>query len=232
MQKAPIILAIDTTDVELAQSWIKATSDFVSVIKLGLEFFIACGSEGVRQVQQDLDVELFLDLKLHDIPNTVGKAAKSAALLEPRFLTVHASGGHSMIEAAVENAPKIDITAVTILTSLASVDLDAIGFAEAPLASAVRLAVLAKNAGAKAIVCSPQETAEIRKALGVETIIITPGIRPFSHLDDDQKRTMTPREAIAAGANYVVIGRPITSQWANGVDAMKRAAGEIAEGLR
>ena len=231
MQKAPIILAIDTSDIDLAQSWIAATSDFVSVFKIGLEFFIACGIEGVRQIQQDLDAEIFLDLKLHDIPNTVGKAARSAALLEPRFLTVHASGGHSMIQSAVLSAPKVDITAVTILTSLSAVDVNGIGFARGPLESAVGLALLAKNAGAKAIVCSPQETAEVRKALGVETVIITPGIRPLSQNDDDQKRTMTPREAIVAGANYVVIGRPITSHWANGPDAMRRAAGEIADGL-
>lgn len=232
MEKAPIILAIDTTDVALAQSWIKATAEYVSMIKLGLEFFTTCGVEGVKRIQENLDVDLFLDLKLHDIPNTVGKAARGASLLQPRFLTVHASGGRSMIEAAVTNAPEVAITAVTVLTSLTHTDLDRIGFTQSPLASAVRLALLAHEAGAQAIVCSPQETSEIRKAVGPDSIIITPGIRPLSYLGDDQKRTMTAREAIVAGANYVVIGRPITSEWANGLDAMKRAAGEIAEGLR
>lgn len=231
MNKAPIILAIDTTDLALARSWIKATEDYVSVIKLGLEFFTTCGIQGVKHIQEDLGVELFLDLKLHDIPNTVGKAAEAASLLHPRFLTVHASGGRLMIEAAVKSAPEVDITAVTILTSLSTLELGEIGFAHAPLESAVGLAQLAQEAGAKAIVCSPHETAEIRKAIGADTLIITPGIRPLSHQGDDQKRTMTPREAISAGANYVVVGRPITSEWSNGIDAMRRAAGEIAAEL-
>jgi orotidine-5'-phosphate decarboxylase len=231
LNKAPIILAIDVPDVDLANSWIKSTSDSVSIIKLGLEFFLQCGSKGVRRIQESSDVEIFLDLKLHDIPNTVGKAAHIASLLGPKFLTVHASGGRAMIEAAVSSAPLVDITAVTVLTSLAKEDLTEIGFSHSPLDVAVHMALLSKSAGAKAIVCSPHETAAIRKALGEDIVIITPGVRPLASRDDDQRRTMTPKDAISAGANYVVIGRPITSKWALGTDAMRRAAAEIAEEL-
>lgn len=231
MTKPPIILAIDVPDVDLAAQWVRATSEYVSMIKLGLEFFIKCGSDGVRQLKETADSEFFLDLKLHDIPNTVGKAAQNAALLRPKFLTVHASGGRDMIAAAVASAPEVDITAVTILTSLTEDDLREIGFSHSPLDAAVGLALLAKSAGARAIVCSPHETSAIRKAVGDDMVIITPGVRPVSSENDDQRRTMTPAEAIAAGANYVVIGRPITSHWNNGIEAMRRAADEIAQGL-
>ncbi|MCX6430682.1 MAG: orotidine-5'-phosphate decarboxylase [Actinobacteria bacterium] len=232
MTKPPIILAIDVPDVELAAQWVKATSEYVSMIKLGLEFFIKCGSDGVRQLKEIAKCEFFLDLKLHDIPNTVGKAAQNAALLQPKFLTVHASGGRDMIGAAVMSAPDVDVTAVTILTSLTENDLREIGFSQSPLEAAVGLALLAKSAGARALVCSPHETAAIREAVGDAMVIITPGVRPISSQSDDQKRTMTPAAAIAAGANYVVIGRPITSQWSNGLDAMRRAADEIVQGLK
>jgi orotidine-5'-phosphate decarboxylase len=134
-----------------------------------------------------------------------------------------------MIESAVASAPEVDITAVTILTSLSELDMKEIGFADTPLESAVKLALLAQSAGARALVCSPLETEAIRKAVGEEILIITPGVRPSSTHDDDQKRTMTPRNAIAAGANYVVIGRPITSRWVDGEIAMRRAAEAIAE---
>lgn len=227
--KAPIILAVDTSDLDVAKSWIAHTSEHVSVFKLGLEFFLNFGAEGVRAVSENSDAKIFLDLKLHDIPNTVGQAALMSATLNPYFLTVHASGGSSMITAAVEAAPNTRITAVTILTSMSEEDVKAVGYRDNALNSAVNLAQLAVKAGARAIVCSPLETATIRDAVGQETIIITPGVRPSSMVGkDDQTRTMTPSAAIAAGANFVVIGRPITSAWEpTGVEIGKRAR-EIA----
>jgi len=227
--KAPIILAVDTSDLELAKSWIAHTAEHVSVFKLGLEFFLNFGREGVRAVTENSDAKIFLDLKLHDIPNTVSHAAQSAAELNPMFLTVHASGGSAMIKAAVAAAPITHITAVTILTSMSESDVAAVGFADNALESATKLAKLSVAAGASAIVCSPLETSTIRGAIGKEALIITPGVRPLSMVGkDDQTRTMTPSDAIAAGANYVVIGRPITEAWEpSGIEIGKRAS-EIA----
>ncbi len=227
--KAPIILAVDTSDLEVAKSWISLTAEHISVFKLGLEFFLNFGAEGVRAVTENSDAKIFLDLKLHAIPNTVAHAARSAATLNPFFLTVHASGGSAMIQAAVQAAPQTKITAVTVLTSMSESDVDAVGFRDGSLKSATRLAQLAVAAGASAIVCSPLETAAIRQAIGNQPLIITPGVRPLSMVGkDDQTRTMTPSEAIAAGANYVVIGRPITGAWEPaGVEITKRAR-EIA----
>ncbi|MFM2159473.1 MAG: hypothetical protein RLY39_4, partial [Actinomycetota bacterium] len=197
----------------------------VEVFKLGLEFFLNFGAQGVRAITENSDAKIFLDLKLHDIPNTVAHATASAALLKPVFLTVHASGGHEMIKAAVQAAPQTKITAVTILTSLSEGDVKAVGFAQDAMNSATTLAQLAVAAGAAAIVCSPLETANIRSAVGSKAIIITPGVRPLAMSGkDDQIRTMTPSQAIAAGANFVVIGRPITSAWEpTGVEIGKRA---------
>ena len=125
--KAPIILAVDTSDLELAKEWIAHTSEFVQVFKLGLEFFLNFGPQGIRAITENTDAKIFLDLKLHDIPNTVAHAAASAALLKPFFLTVHASGGSEMIKAAVKAAPAVKITAVTILTSLSEDDVKNVG---------------------------------------------------------------------------------------------------------
>lgn len=226
---APIILAVDTRDFETAQRWIEATRESISVYKLGLEFFLTFGAEGVRKIKNDFGVDIFLDLKLHDIPNTVASAAAAVSDLSPRFLTVHASGGSTMVKAAVDAVPHIDITAVTVLTSLSEEDLFEIGFANPALESAVALASLSVKAGAKAIVSSPLEIAAIRSAVGEKPIIITPGVRPAgSQGSDDQVRTMTPSQAIASGANYVVIGRPITGAWRDGAAAMSEAARVIA----
>ena len=226
---APIILAVDTRDFETAQRWIEATRESVSVYKLGLEFYLTFGAAGVKKIKDEFDVEIFLDLKLHDIPNTVASAASAISDITPRFLTVHASGGSAMISAAVSAVPHIDITAVTILTSLSEDDLFQIGFANPALESAVALAELAVRSGAKAIVSSPLEIEAIRSAVGPAPIIITPGVRPAgSSKSDDQVRTMTPAAAIGAGASYVVIGRPITGAWSQGAAAMQEAARVIA----
>ena len=228
--KAPIILAVDTSDFDTAIAWIEATKDSVSVYKLGLEFYLNFGSDGVSKVISQTGAEIFLDLKLHDIPHTVAGAAKAIAKLQPKFLTVHASGGAAMVKAAADAVPGVCITAVTILTSLSESDLFEIGYARPALESAVALAKLAVDAGAKAIVWSPLETAAIRSAVGETPIIITPGIRPLSEMGgDDQVRTMTPADAIAAGANFVVIGRPITKSWSDGAAAMTAKARLIAD---
>lgn len=228
--KAPIVLAVDTPDLEIAKQWISCTQKSVSVYKLGLEFFLTFGHDGVRAIKNETDADIFLDLKLHDIPHTVKGAAAAIASLQPRFLTVHASGGPAMIEAAVVAIPQTDVTAVTILTSLSEDDLFRIGFASPALESAVALASLAVNAGARAIVCSPLEIEAIRATVGPSIHIITPGVRPASEMgSDDQKRTMTPRDAITAGASYVVIGRPITQRWRDGAEAMSSQARAIAD---
>jgi orotidine-5'-phosphate decarboxylase len=228
--RAPIILAVDTSDLETAIAWIKATDDSISVYKLGLEFYLNFGAAGVEEVVERTGAEIFLDLKLHDIPHTVAGAASAVSHLNPKFLTVHASGGRAMISSAVQAAPKVSITAVTILTSLSESDLFEIGYANAALESAVALAKMAVASGAKALVCSPLETAAIRSAVGADPIIITPGVRPLAEQGgDDQKRTMTPRDAITAGANFVVIGRPITKRWSDGEGAMRSAARAIAD---
>ncbi|MEI6869524.1 MAG: orotidine-5'-phosphate decarboxylase [Actinomycetota bacterium] len=228
--KAPIVLAVDTPDLEIAKQWIACTQDSVSVYKLGLEFFLTFGQEGVRAIKSETDADIFLDLKLHDIPHTVKGAASAVSELRPRFLTVHASGGPAMIAAAVSAAPATDITAVTILTSLSEDDLFRIGFASPALESAVALASLAVSSGARAIVCSPLEITAIRAIVGPDIHIITPGVRPASEAgSDDQKRTMTPQDAISAGASFVVIGRPITQAWSDGPAAMKAKARAIAD---
>jgi orotidine-5'-phosphate decarboxylase len=232
MSKAPIVLAIDTPNLETAIAWVKATQDHISVYKLGLEFFLTFGSDGVKAIQAETDSDIFLDLKLHDIPHTVSGAAKAIAHLAPKFLTVHASGGGAMVKAAVNALPNTKVTGVTILTSLSEADVTEIGFKSSALQSAVDLSKVAVNAGASAIVCSPLEISAVRREVGASSIIITPGVRPLDMVGtDDQQRTMTPQDAIAAGANLVVIGRPITQSWAQGAQAMMERAQEIGANL-
>ena len=229
MTKAPIVLAVDTPDLSTAIAWVKATQESISVFKLGLEFFLTFGSDGVKAIKDVTDSDIFLDLKLHDIPHTVSGAAKAVSHISPRFLTVHASGGEAMIKAAVEASPGTHITGVTILTSLSEEDVTLVGFKNNALNSAVSLAQLAVTAGAGAIVCSPLEISAIRAAVGSAPIIITPGVRPAdSSSTDDQVRTLTPRAAMDSGANLVVIGRPITQRWSVGASAMRDRAAELA----
>ena len=216
---SPIILAVDTDNLDTAKSWVASTTPYVGFFKLGLEFFLKFGTEGVAEILRETDRKIFLDLKLHDIPNTVGSAAQQVLSISPEFLTVHASGGPAMISAAVKALPDTKITAVTILTSLDQSDLKAIGYIGTPSERASDLALLAVDAGAKAIVSSPHEIQTIRSAIGKRALIITPGVRPnlnsqssqSSNSSDDQKRTMDPKSALSAGADYLVIGRPITA---------------------
>jgi orotidine-5'-phosphate decarboxylase len=229
--KSPIILALDTKDLDTAKSWISATNESISVYKVGLEFFLQFGAQGLRELTSAGDFEVFLDLKLHDIPNTVAGAVASVAHIEPKFLTVHASGGGAMVMAASKAAPNISITAVTILTSLSDKDISEIGFAENSLESAINLALLAKNNGARSIVCSPFEAADIRRVVGADIEIITPGVRPIGGELGDQRRVMTPHEAISAGANYLVIGRPITDLAKVSLSEMATGAAKILESL-
>lgn len=231
-KKAPIILALDTSDLDTAISWIEATQECVSIYKLGLQFFLTFGATGVERIKSESDNEIFLDLKLHDIPNTVAGAARAVKELSPRFLTVHASGGAVMVRAAVKELPDVAVTAITVLTSLVDSDLQEIGFASKTLDTAVALAKLAVTAGARAIVCSPLEISAIRGAIGNTIEIITPGVRPSdSKINDDQVRTMTPERAISLGANYVVIGRPITDGWSISAGEMRNRAQKIAESI-
>jgi len=229
--RSPIILALDTKDLATARNWIEATNGSVDVYKFGLEFYLKFGAAGLRQLADAGDFQVFLDLKLHDIPNTVASSVKSVSDLAPKFLTVHASGGGAMVKAASEAAPEISITAVTILTSLSDSDLLEIGYEKDSKSSAIALAKLAASNGAKSIVCSPFEASEIRKVVGSDIEIITPGVRPTGSELGDQKRVMTPQEAIAAGANYIVVGRPITDLAKISLDEMRKGASMILDSL-
>jgi len=207
--ESPIILAVDTTDLSKVRVLIEETRPFISVYKFGLEFYLRHGLHVLNELKNELDLRIFLDLKLHDIPNTVAKAASSVAELDPFILTVHASGGSAMVKSASIALPSTMVAAVTILTSLDQAALDEMGFS-APLSDLVTsLAKNGETGGARALVASPHEISQLR-ALFPTMKIITPGIR-LENGGDDQRRTMTPREAITLGSDYLVIGRPITS---------------------
>lgn len=228
---SPIILALDTKDLETAKSWIEATNESIGIYKVGLEFYLKFAADGLRRLSDAGDFKIFLDLKLHDIPNTVSAAVSSVVELAPKFLTIHASGGAAMIKAASDAAPNVSITAVTILTSLSDSDLVEIGYAKNTKSSAASLAKLASENGARSIVCSPFEASEIRAVVGEKLEIITPGVRPTGAELGDQKRVMTPKEAVTAGANYLVIGRPITDQAKISLTSMKETAASILDSL-
>ena len=229
---SPIILALDTQDIATAAQWITATRGSIDTYKVGLEFFLKHGRNGLAQLRDVADFDLFLDLKLHDIPNTVRAAVESVADLSPKFLTVHASGGTKMVQAASSVSPSIEIVAVTILTSLSDDEVFEIGYREPALSSAVSLAALGVHAGARAIVSSPFEAQGIRQAVGPDVTIITPGVRPAGSDANDQTRIMTPSQALSNGANYVVIGRPITSLATVSMSAMGEKAAEILASVR
>ncbi len=214
MQKNPIFCAIDTPDLAQAKSLAQAVRNTVN-IKLGLEFFTAHGPAGVREVAGK--APLFLDLKLHDIPNTVAGAVRAAAALRPLLLTLHCSGGKAMLRAAAEAAAqavpdrqRLKLLGVSVLTSLDDEDLASVG-QQGPIADQVRrLALLARDCGLDGVVCSPLEVAMLREACGPSFLLVVPGIRLLGRAAGDQKRVMGPRETLAAGADYLVIGRPIT----------------------
>ena len=212
--KCPVFCAIDTPDVDLAGRLARAAAGAGMGIKLGKEFFAAHGPEGVRRVLPAA-TPLFLDLKFHDIPNTVAGAVRAAAAsVRPFLLTVHAAGGVAMLRAAADAAARSPsrplIAAVTVLTSLDAEDLKATGIA-GPLTEQVRrLAALAVASGCGALVSAAAEIVTLRETFGPQVKLVVPGIRPAGSIADDQKRVMTPAEALRLGADYLVIGRPIT----------------------
>ena len=224
-----LIVALDTVDVERARLWAHAVSPYAGVLKLGLEFFLANGADGFSRIA---GAPIFLDLKLHDIPNTVAGGVRAVLKLRPKMLTVHAAGGSAMIQAARQAADSAGadrpmILAVTVLTSLDQTDLVAIGVGATPAEQVSRLGRLAIEAGADGLVCSPLEVAMLRQALGPAVKLVVPGIRPAGSDAGDQARTMTPAEAVAAGADWIVVGRPIT-----GASDPGSAAADIAASIR
>jgi orotidine-5'-phosphate decarboxylase len=206
---SPIYIAIDTPDLEKAKDLAGSVKYHVGGLKLGLEFFCANGHHGVLEMMK-FGLPIFLDLKLHDIPNTVAKAIQALHLLEPAILTVHAAGGRAMLEdakAAANTGTKV--VAVTVLTSLDSRDLNDVGVMDPPHGQVERLTNLAREAGLDGIVCSGQEVAAARK-LWPDGFLVVPGVRPSNGKMGDQKRAVTPRQALDDGASILVIGRPIT----------------------
>ena len=228
-KRAPIALALDAPDLQTACVWASAAAPHISYVKVGLETYLRDGVHGLEKIRAAAgpDVELFLDLKLHDIPNTVAGAARSVAKLQPSLLTVHAAGGAAMIRAAADALPGTRIAAVTVLTSLSAGDLAAIGLAGPPIAAVRRLASVAVAAGARAIVCSPLEVRAVREKVGPDVLLVVPGVRLAGTETGDQQRVSTPEQALADGADVLVIGRPITRAPDPG-----DAARQIAESLR
>lgn len=221
----PIFVAIDTPDVHRAAALARDVLGVAGGVKLGLEFFCANGHEGVLRIAEH-QLPIFLDLKLHDIPNTVGKAVEALAPLAPAILTVHAAGGRAMMAAAKAAAPKgTKVVAVTVLTSLDQSDLAEAGVGGSPEDQVKRLAALARDAGVDGIVCSGSEVAAAREAWP-SGFFVVPGVRPEGADVADQKRIVTPAKALEDGASVLVIGRPIT-----GAADPARAIRDIAAGL-
>lgn len=204
-----ICAALDFPSWQQAEPFARAVAPAVGMLKVGLELFAADGPPAVRAAVA-LGRPVFLDLKLHDIPNTVEGAARSAAATGAALLTVHAAGGAEMIRAAVRGARgRVRILAVTVLTSLDAAALGAIGLAGPPEAAVLRLARLAVDAGADGLVCSPHEVSAVRSALGPGPLLVVPGVRPAGAARGDQARIATPEEAVRAGADVIVLGRPL-----------------------
>ncbi|MCG2839467.1 orotidine-5'-phosphate decarboxylase [Sandaracinobacter sp. RS1-74] len=210
MAQNPIYVGLDTPDIEHAERLARAVKPYVGGLKLGLEFFMANGPGGVRRMGR-VGLPIFLDLKLHDIPNTVSGALKSLSVLDLAIVNVHAGGGLRMMQAAeAVRPPGAKLIAVTVLTSMDEADLSGIGVFGNPAAQVRRLAALTREAGLDGVVCSAHEVAEL-KAQWANGLFVVPGIRPAGAELGDQKRVMSPAEALAAGATLLVIGRPITA---------------------
>jgi orotidine-5'-phosphate decarboxylase len=225
-----VFVAIDRADPAHAAADLAKLGADGFALKLGLEFFVANGPAGVRAVAGTRP--LFLDLKLHDIPNTVAGGVRAAQACAPVFLTIHGSGGPAMVKAARQAADeaggkRLQLLAITVLTSLDDRDLEAVGQHGSASDQALRLALLARDAGADGVVCSAHEIARLRAACGPDFKLVVPGIRPDWADAGDQKRVMTPREAVLLGADHLVIGRPIT-QAPDPKAALARILAEIA----
>ena len=225
----PVFVALDTTDLDYARGLAERLRGTIGGLKLGLEFFSAHGPGGVRDFE-DAGLPVFLDMKFHDIPNTVAGAVRAAAQLGVSILNVHAQGGAAMMRAAVEAArtvsPSTRVVAVTMLTSLSDEDLPSVGLVPPVADQVLRLASLARQCGLDGVVCSAHEIAPLRSELGADFLLVVPGIRPKGAQAGDQRRVMGPIEAKAAGADILVIGRPIT-----GAQDPALAARDIAQSL-
>lgn len=227
-----LAFALDYPTLEDARAGAERVGGAVGVLKVGLELFVSAGPQAVA-LGRDLGCELFLDLKLHDIPETVARAVASASALGVDYLTVHAAGGPRMLEAAVKatGTSGLRLLAVTVLTSLDDADLRAIGVESSPAEQVTRLARLAVGCGIPGLVCSPAEVGHLRKELGPEVVLVTPGIRPMGPGGDDQKRIATPGQAMKDGASLLVVGRPIRDA-ADPHAAALAITQEIAEALQ
>lgn len=231
----PIICAVDASDADEASTIASQVRPHVGAVKLGLEFFTANGAAGVEYITR-LGIPVFLDLKFHDIPNTVAKAIAATVGMNMFMMTVHTTGGQAMLKAAIDASDRVSqitgkerplIIGVTLLTSLDQDDIAILGFRDSLQEQVIRLADLAQSAGLDGVVCSPFEITPLRKACGTDLKLIVPGIRPEGSAQDDQKRTLTPKDALKRGADYLVIGRPITDS-----DNRAQAALQIAESLK
>src|SRR6202167_751569 len=207
---APVAVGAAAPALDTAAHWAALVTPHVSTVKIGLELYLRYGPDVVATVRAASGLNVFLDLKLHDIPNTVAGAARAVAKLRPEILTVHAAGGADMIRAAVEAAPDTIVAGVTLLTSIGDKDLIELGIDGSVSDAVRRMAALAVSAGARGLVCSPQEVTAVRAEVGQDIVLITPGIRPSGADSNDQARIATPVEAIKAGADLLVVGRPIT----------------------
>ncbi len=226
----PVYCALDTTDMERALFLAGEITEAGCCIKLGLEFFNSHGPQGVKKIQDAYpDLPLFLDLKYHDIPNTVASAIRSVVFhVKPTYLNVHAAGGLEMMRLAKEACPDgTKLLAVTILTSLDEQSLQGVGYKENLSERVLQMAKLTKEAGLDGVVCSSHEIEAIRKACGDDFILMVPGIRPVGSEHGDQKRVMTPNQAMEKGATHLVIGRPITKS-----ENPKKAAQDILQSLK
>ena len=225
----PVFVALDTPDLNRALALAKSVRSQVGGLKLGLEFISANGPDGVRAMMA-LGLPVFADVKFHDIPNTVAGAVRAIAALGVSILNVHAAGGEAMMRAALDAAravnPECRVIAVTVLTSLDDDDLRSVGQAIPAAAQVLRLGRLVKDCRLDGVVCSAHEIAGLRRACGPDFLLVVPGLRPAGSDLGDQRRVMTPAEAHKAGADILVIGRPIT-----GAPDPEAAAREIAESL-
>ncbi|PYQ13997.1 MAG: orotidine-5'-phosphate decarboxylase [Acidobacteria bacterium] len=233
-RRAELIVALDTASRDRALGLVRTLRGQISLFKVGLELYTAVGPSIVKDLK-DLGAEIFLDLKYHDIPNTVARASAEAARLGVSMLDVHLSGGATMVRRAVDEVEAVCslnriqrpvLLGITLLTSLGEESLASLGLQRTPLEQVLTLAALGKDAGLDGVVASPRELAALRSKLGPDFILVTPGIRPEGSSADDQSRTLTPREAVEAGADYLVVGRPIT-----GAENPSLAAREILRAI-
>jgi orotidine-5'-phosphate decarboxylase len=228
-----VIVALDFPAQSQAMQLVERLDPALCRLKVGKEMFTRYGPPFVESLRKR-GFEIFLDLKFHDIPNTVAAACDAAADLGVWMMNLHASGGRRMMEAARErlaqrgNRPLL--VAVTILTSLAAEDIAEVGYAGEPAENVLRLAQLTRDAGLDGVVCSPREAVEIRRHIGDEFLLVTPGVRPQGSAADDQRRVMTPGEAIVAGSSYLVVGRPITAA-SDPIEALRQIHAEIVESV-